>query len=187
MKNVFLSGIALLGLVALPALSQGVPRATDKVYGCAEIANDQERLTCFDQAIAELRAAEDAGTVRTVDNVEIQKIERETFGFSLPNLRFALRGLSSNEETNAEARKFANETDEISEVTEEIAHISKHAVTKRVTITLKNGQVWEQIDSRQVQANRIRNPKEANIRRAALRSYMMSIDGSAAIRVKRIS
>lgn len=187
MKRAILASAVFFAAAAPSALPDTNLRATDSLYQCADITDDAERLACYDQRVAELRTAEESGTVRTVDTAEIEKIEREAFGFSLPNLRLALRGFSSDSDSKPERAASATPAaEEITEVTLPVSRISKHSVTGRLTVTLEDGQVWEQVDSRSLPASKVRNPKEARIRRAALRSYLMSIDNSVAIRVKRV-
>ena len=187
MKRTILASAVFFAMAAPVAVSQTNLRATDNLYQCATLTDDAERLACYDARVAELRSAEETGVIRTVDTAEIEKIEREAFGFALPNLRLALRGFGNDEEGKSERAERVAETKEISEVVLPVSRITKHSVTGRLTITLEDGQVWEQVDSRSLPAGKIRNPKEARIRRAALRSFMMSIDDSVAIRVKRVS
>lgn len=187
MKRILLASAALFAAAAPAAFPETNLRATDNLYRCAELTDDAERLACFDARVAELRTAEDTGAVRTVDTAEIEKIEREAFGFSLPNLRLALRGFSGDGKEDTERAQRVAEAEEITEVTLPVASVSENRVTGRLTVTLKDGQVWEQVDSRSLPAGKIRNAKEARIRRAALRSFMLSIDDSVAIRVKRVN
>ncbi|MFN7163477.1 MAG: hypothetical protein ACK4P2_01540 [Hyphomonas sp.] len=176
---------AMLGLSAAitaisPALAQAPSaRPTDPIYQCATKLDDAERLACFDKAVADLKVAESSGKVRTVDMAAVEKIERDSFGFSLPSLNEIFR------REDASARATAPE---VEEVTFGITSISVNNVTRKATIRLENGQVWEQIDSEQLSRSKIRKSKEATIRKAALGSFMMTLDrGNAGIRVRRVS
>lgn len=193
MKRFVLISTGLVLIAGLPAQSQGTPRATDEVYRCADIESDADRLSCFDAAVRTLRAAEDAGVVRTVDTASIREIEREAFGFSLPNLRttlFGARGTKSPESGDmprkaVDANDAGLELEEINEVTLPILRLSKNRASGRLTIVLEDGQVWEQVDSRRLPDSKTKSPKQATIRRASLGSFMMTIDDSVAIRAKR--
>jgi hypothetical protein len=50
-------------------------------------------------------------------------------------------------------------------------------------VTLENGQVWQQTDSKSISPLK---KKEARIYQAALGSYKMKLDGGLAFRVERI-
>jgi antitoxin (DNA-binding transcriptional repressor) of toxin-antitoxin stability system len=187
MYRICIAASAALAVVSIaPAFAEPASRITEKVYRCAEIAADAERLACFDVAVAELRGAEESGAVRTIAAEDIEKIERESFGFSLPSIRLALRGSGSDRQSDRAERAERAERSEITEVTMPVARISSHPTSRRLTVVLQDGQTWEQIDSRQLPARTLRNPREARIRRAALGSFVMTIDDSVAIRVKRI-
>ena len=80
----FLSAIAAICLVSMPALAEDV--STDDVYACAGIGTDAERLACYDAAVGRLKAAEDAGEVTTITRSEVEKVKRDSFGFSIPSL-----------------------------------------------------------------------------------------------------
>lgn len=106
-----------------------------------------------------------------VDRAQAQQIERESFGFSLPSLP---RLFGSNR--NAE-------DDQIAEVTGAVARVRHNAEGKAV-ITLDNGQVWTQIDD--ARSNRLEQGGVVRVRRAALGSFMMSVEaGGPALRVRR--
>ena len=128
----FLSAIAAICLVSMPALAEDA--STDDVYACAGISTDAERLACYDAAVGRLKAAEDAGEVTTITRSEVEKVKRESFGFSIPSLpSFALN------KSGGEA--------EVEEVTVPIRSVRAGPYGK-VTITLENGQVWSQIDDK---------------------------------------
>lgn len=155
------------------------PRPTDTLYVCASETDDTARLACFDKAVADLKAAENAGKVKTVDVASIEKIERESFGFSLPSLTEVFR---------SEQKDGKSLSKPVEEVELAIASISVNRVTKKALIKLENGQVWEQIDSTELPRSKVRKAKMAAIKKASLGSFMMVIDDSGAgIRVRRIA
>jgi hypothetical protein len=163
--------IAVLGLATLPALAEDV--STSDVYACKDIATDTERLACYDAAVGRLKAAEEAGEVKTFTRKEVEDVKRDSFGFSIPSLpKLAFGGKDDSGK---------NKSDELKEVTFPIASISgKRGALK---ITLENGQVWEQTDTKGVNP---RGQKEARIYQAALGSYKMKLDGGLAFRVERV-
>jgi hypothetical protein len=162
------------------AVAETAPaRPTDPIYQCASKADDAERLACFDKAVADLKQAETSGAVRTVDMAAVEKIERDSFGFSLPSLNEIFRRDETPEKAAAQP---------VEEVNLAIASITVNKVTRRATIKLENGQVWEQVDSEELSRSKVRKGKQASIRKASMGSFLMVIDGSGTgIRVRRIA
>jgi hypothetical protein len=83
--------IALLSITtALVTLAPGTALAQsdalDPILACRAIADDGERLACFDQAAAALSGDEAAGEIVVVRREQIEQAERESFGFSLPGV-----------------------------------------------------------------------------------------------------
>lgn len=180
-KKIALAGFVLAS-TGIAATAETAPaRPTDGIYACAEVSDDAERLKCFDTAVAALKTAETSGNVRTIDVAAIEKIERESFGFSLPSLTDVFRRSDRDGTGKPSTDK------QIDEVTHPIKSISVNRVTHKATITLENGQIWEQIDSQEIPRTKIRKGKEATIKRASLGSFLMTIDGGAGIRVKRVN
>ncbi|MEQ8299426.1 MAG: hypothetical protein RH945_02680 [Hyphomonas sp.] len=163
----FLSAIAAICLVSMPALAEDV--STGDVYACAEVGTDAERLACYDAAVGRLKAAEESGDVTTITRSEVEQVKRESFGFSIPSLpSLALRK--------------SGETDkDLDEVTVGVKSVRKDGVG-RLRVTLENGQVWVQTDDKGVRA---KNVSEARIYSAMLGSFKMKLDGGLAFRVRR--
>ncbi len=165
-----LAALALLALTALPALADDV--STSDVYACKSITTDAERLACYDAAVGRLKAAEEAGEVKTVTRKEVEQVKRESFGFSIPSLpNFAF----GKKDDGGEAA-----TEDLKELTEAVASVGGTRGALRVT--LANGQVWVQIDDKKVAP---KHQSEARIYEAALGSYKMKLDGGLAFRVRR--
>ena len=161
---------AVFSLAALPALAEEV--STSDVYACKAIASDAERLACYDAAVGRLKAAEEAGEVKTFTRKDVEQVKRESFGFSIPSLPKLAFG---NKDDEGKAKP-----DDLKEVTEAVKSVGGTRGALRVT--LENGQVWVQIDDKSVNP---RNQKEARIYQAALGSYKMKLDGGLAFRVRR--
>lgn len=173
------AGLSTTIFAAPAALAETpVPRPTDAIYACAEKTDDAERLACFDAAVAALKTAETKGAVRTVDVAAIEKIERDSFGFTLPSLTEIFRRDAPAEQAMAP---------EVEEVQLGIESITVNRVTGKATIRLDNGQVWEQVDSETVSRSKVRKAKLATIRKAAMGSFLMNLDGGTAIRVRRVN
>ena len=163
--------LAAVSLAALPALAEDV--STSDVYACKDIAADTERLACYDAAVGRLKAAEEAGEVKTFTRKEVEEVKRDSFGFSIPSLpKLAFGGKDADGK---------DKSDELKEVTFPIKSIG--GKRGALIIVLENGQVWHQTDDKGVNP---RGQKEARIYEAALGSYKMKLDGGLAFRVKRM-
>lgn len=178
--RMLLAPLLAAALIAAPAQADDTAiNPTDPVYACASVPEDSARLACFDAAVATLRSQEEAGLVQTIDVAQIQNIEKEAFGFSMPSLP-ALFSRSASDGSK-------DSRDDIDEITVAVKSARIQGVTGRALVVLENGQTWEQIDTVKVQATSMRKAKEARIRKAALGSFMMTVDGGRGFRVKRIS
>ncbi|MFN7179341.1 hypothetical protein [Hyphomonas sp.] len=153
---------------------------TENVYACVSISEDSARLACFDAAVAELRTKEQSGQIQTIDVAQIKEIEKEAFGFSMPSLP----ALFNRSSSSAQA---APNAESIEEITAAVKSARIQGVTGRAIVVLENGQTWEQIDTTKLNAMNLRKATQASVRKAALGSFMMKVDGSKAFRVKRVS
>lgn len=150
------------------------PEALGKVYACAEISDAQQRLACFDAAVAGMRTAETRGEFAAVDANRVRQIERESFGFTLPSLpRLGLPGRRDTDGITAETPQSQ---------AMKIARTSRF--DGRNSFVMDNGQVWVLLDT---QENRFAKQGAAvTVRKATLGSYLMSVDaGGPALRVRR--
>lgn len=79
---------ALAAVIASPALAQkaGPNEALAPILACRAIENDAERLTCFDQAARALGGEDEAGEIVVVRREQIEQVERESFGLSVPGM-----------------------------------------------------------------------------------------------------
>ena len=162
-------------VMAAPALAD-TPASTSAVYACADIADDSERLACYDGAVGRLKAAEEAGEVATVTRAEVEQVKKDSFGFSIPSLpKLALPKLGGDGDNQGSL-------DQI----EQAITAAKLNGYKKAVVTLENGQVWQQTDTTKVFISKRRPPQTALVKSAAMGSYMMKLDGGRAFRVKRI-
>lgn len=172
---ILLAAVVLAGPLAAVAETAN---ETDAVYACIDIEPDGDRLACYDDAVGRLKIAEDTGEIATVSRTEVEQVRREAFGFSLPSLpAFAWRG-DDSDDGDSKAEKIDTVTLAVSEI--------ERLQTGRLFITLENGQVWRQTDGPRVTYSASRGVESAEIKRAALGSYRMKLDGGRAFRVKRV-
>lgn len=176
MKRAYLLATAML-LTALPAAADEVA-STDAVYACASLDDDMARLACYDDAVGRLKAAEEAGEVTTVSKAEVEEVQREAFGFSLPSLpKLAMPRFGGGEDKDDDGT--------INSVTTGVASIKTSRING-LAVTLENGQVWQQTDTRRVSYSKRKGVEEAEVKKASFGSFMMKLDGGTAFRVKRI-
>jgi hypothetical protein len=166
--------LALAALCAAASAAAGpskpgeTPAALQSVLDCRKIAESAQRLACFDAAVEAMEKAQTSGDLVAVDKTQRQQVRRQAFGFSLPSLDIFDRGEKPSE---------VNHLD----VVIKGAHLESMG---KWVFEFEDGAVWRQIDSNEL----YRAPKpgtKAEIRRAALGSFMLSIPGESFIRVKR--
>jgi len=168
------------------------------IYACMGITVDSERLSCFDAAAQQVKSAEASGEILAINSGSVQKLKREAFGFDLPNLPiFRLPSLPNLQSGSNELALVSNEQDgaevlakkEDGTITKVGFEINRYKLRNngKYRFYLANGQVWEQSDGRNVFIPKSAPQLIAEIRRAAMGSYLMQINGKGrAIRVKRI-
>lgn len=152
-----------------PGLSvEGRPAMLEALTRCRTIAAPTERLACYDNAAAAMDAAERAGDLVVVDREQVRESRRRLFGFSIPSVPLLERG----------------------ETAEEIDNHSTSITSARQrpdgkwVLNLADGSVWEQIDNTYLTAS-TRPGTPVEIRRAALGSYFLSVDGARSMRARR--
>ena len=145
-----------VSLVAIAGMALAVGCASDdtSLERCAAIEESAARLACYDAAQSDGAADSAASTSEPGES------EEGDFGF--------------------EARVLPKTPDQI---TSAVARVSRDPFGK-LTLTLENGQVWKQIDTKRL---RIRDDSRVVIRKAALRSFLLHLEGSkTSIRVRRL-
>ncbi len=159
------------------------PAGTDAVYACATMTEDAARLACYDEAVGRLKAAEESGEVTTLTEAERVAVVRDAFGFTMPSLPKLSMPRFGRSQADAEAGRDKNNRLERVTVAVTGVKTSKH---RGLTVSLENGQIWQQSDTRSVYYSSKKGAKQAEIRRAAMGSFMMKLDDGAAFRVKRL-
>ncbi|WP_135212289.1 hypothetical protein [Vitreimonas flagellata] len=148
------------------------PEILTDAFRCAEIEDDTQRLACYDSAVGRLRTAQTQGQIVTIDREQAESLDRESFGFSLPNLSRLLPG--SNGERGG-----------IEEIQAQVVDVSG-ASRERRRFVLSNGQSWDQVEAER--AANVRVGDTVTIRQAALGTFMLtSSRGGAGHRVRRAS
>ena len=174
------SGIAVFSMlmVAAPLSAQSggadeQSSLTQSLYACRDIADNADRLGCFDREVAAIQQAEASQDLIIADRGQVREARRGLFGFKLPKLR--LFGGGKDDDTGVE---------QIEQVEEPLARFGSNSMGKAY-FQLESGARWIQTDNVPV----LGNPKPGDIvviREAALGSYSAKIDGRRAIKVRRV-
>ena len=169
------------GAVFAPcAAAQEAPLA--KVFACADIADTTARLACYDSAVASLKQAETGGDLAVVSRAQIQQAEKEAFGLATTPTISALAETAAASGTTPSAP--TPKAKPLDSVVLAVKQIGKGADGKMLFV-MENGQVWRQTDTIKL-AGLGKGPWEAEVRKAALGSFMLKIDGRVAVRAKRV-
>ncbi|OQW57813.1 MAG: hypothetical protein A4S17_04155 [Proteobacteria bacterium HN_bin10] len=182
--RIVLAGLAFVAFAG-PVVAQeqsAAPDVLNQVYACRTIADEAQRLACYDGAVGRLQEAQNTGNLVAVDRGQAQEMDREAFGFSLPSLSriFGGGGGGSPNQSGAATAPQFERIDNIEMVIESVTHRRNLPSTFRMS----NGQVWVQIDDEV--ARNVRNGGRVTIRRASFGSYLMEVEtGGPAIRVRR--
>lgn len=138
------------------------------LYACTDIADSAARLSCYDTATGRLRQAETQGQVAVVDRNRARELERESFGFQLPNLARLLGGGQEHPIENIQAT---------------VSRVIDRANGYH-SFVLDNGQVWDQVEAQDVR--NVRTGDAIRIQRASFGSFrLISSRGGSGHRVRR--
>ncbi len=163
---------AVLAIGGAAALAQTPPPARAEILrrllDCRKVADNAERLACYDAQAGVFDQAEAKGDVVVVDREQARTVRRQAFGFQLPSMALFERG---------------EKIEDVENVASTVKSARRNSEGKWL-VTLEDGSVWAQIDTERVP----RDPKagmEVKIRRAAVGSYLMNLGGQRAVRARR--
>jgi hypothetical protein len=157
------------------------PAVLQALYDCRTITDPAQRLACFEAQTAALEAAETSRDVRIVSREELRRAQRGLFGLSLPNLG-NLFGGGNRDEDGEDGEDGGRDPDVVQEITAAIREIGRDA-SGRLVLVLDNGQRWIQTDT--VGGRSPRAGQNVRIRRAALGSFIASVEERPGFRVRR--
>lgn len=166
--SLFVSMLAAISVQAAPQDAASRPELLQRLVACRAETADAARLACFDAAVAALDAAERSGDVTVVDREQVRAARRSLFGIEGGDLNiFRGRGGDEAEDARLETR---------------LASAGQGRDGWR--FTLEDGSVWRQIDSERLRVTP-RAGQSVVIRRGAIGSYLLSVDGARSLRVRR--
>ena len=168
-------GILSFGVLALaPAAMAAGPTSPDQapavraVLDCRKITDGPQRLACFDAATARMDEAQAKGDLVTIDQAQRRTLRKEAFGFALPSLAILDKGVSKSETDSVSLKVLSASQDK----------------TGRWRFTLEGEQFWHQTDL----ATMTFDPHAGSsvvIKKGALGSFHMNVDGQPSIQVQR--
>ena len=144
------------------------PKAFDEVIACKLIENAELRLVCFDEKVSALDAAQKNNEIILTDKAAVNEAQRGLFGFEIPKLKI-----------------FGSGGDDVEEINAVVKSVTANRA-RQITVTLEDGARWLQVDTK-ILNREPRAGSKANIRKAAMGSYLVKFDGGPAIRMRRIN
>ena len=168
MRVMILTIFIALAATGASAQERSTPDALSGLRTCRVLTDDAARLACFDRAAGALDAAEASGEVVVVERSEIQDTRQRLFGLDVPNVRLLDR-------FGGQGQVEAVETT-----------LTRGYQTSRGewVFELADGSTWRQIDAERF-TGRARPGAEVRVRRAAMGSYFINVDGARALRARR--
>ncbi|MFC0632388.1 hypothetical protein [Brevundimonas balnearis] len=157
----------MLTIVLAASAVQQPETGLEPVLRCRSVVNEAERLACYDQAATALEAAQRQGEIRVIDRAGLEASRRSLFGF--PDIQLG--------------QLFGSDTEPLQALEAELDRAVRTSDGKWNFI-LSDGSQWRQLDSDRVSFSN-RNGEPVRVRRGALGSYLMTIGGSRAVRVRR--
>ena len=177
------SGAAVLAAMGMLAIWVERPLAAGKsaaparapelqaVVACRALTDRDARLNCYDAAAAKLDEAESTGQVVVVNREQAREVRRDVFGLQLPSLDiFGRKGVAATGE-------------DVDQLRSTVKTASQNP-DGRWVLELDTGAVWRQIDDSVVPAS-LHPGSKVEIRRAALGSFFIKVDGQPGFRAHR--
>lgn len=147
----------------------------EAVRACQPITEPNQRLACYDKAVGDMVAATEQGELQMVDRAQVRDAKRKLFGFSLPDFGIFGGGKDKAGET----------VDEVDEVLVTTIASVRSGRDGNWILTTAEGAVWELAETpRRLMTPRVGQSLE--LRKAALGSYFIRINGQGGVRGKRI-
>lgn len=164
------------GAGSLAALAAPAPaRAQEADYladlkACRAIADEDDRLECYDAKVSAMVSANDAGDVRIVDREDVRRTRRQLFGFTVPDL-----DIFEGDEQDKES----------SEMLETTITSARQLASKSWRFTTTENAVWE-INNAPARLRSIKPGDKVIFKEASLGFYFIRINGQMGIKGKRI-
>jgi hypothetical protein len=168
---------AIVGLILLSAPAASAPKKVAEgpppaevtaLLNCRTITDSAERLACYDKNAAVVGDAVAKRDLVVFDRESVKKTKRGLFGFAIPNL-----GIFGDDDGEVE----------IKQIDGTIAGIGVNADGGYI-FRLADGSRWSQMDSKPI-AIEPRNGDKVVVKKGALGSYFMAVEGQPGVKVER--
>ncbi|KHK92985.1 hypothetical protein LK12_00920 [Novosphingobium malaysiense] len=147
------------------------PAIVRQLMECRIEPDAGKRLACYDKQTAALDEATRSKEIVIADKEAVDNARRGLFGFAAPIGR--LMGFGGNDD----------DKEELEAIDTTVTGVRRTANGWR--LSLENGSIWEQNDTRDF----VLSPKVGNdvhIKRGALGTYLVSVQGQRSIKMRRI-
>lgn len=184
----YLKYCAALLFITPAAFATSVDLRT-QLQSCQQISGEEQRLSCFDQIVANLDIARVVVPAQQRSDNTLSTPTRVTEATRVQSTQVASSAVSI---VTAPAPQYVNDgfglkkPDPVDEIQEMVSTVQTVATDKRKksVITLANGQQWQQIDQGYI---RIKIGDRCTIERGAIGSFFLRVDGiTKKIRVRRV-
>lgn len=132
------------------------------------------RLACYDTAVSAMVAASTEGDLRVVDREDVREARRKLFGFTLPDL--GIFGGKSDKDDPERQEEFTSLTTSITGV--------RASGSTYVLVTAEGAQ-W-QLDEMPARLMRPKVGQPLEIKKGALSSYFLRINGQKGVKGRRV-
>ncbi|MDZ4371860.1 MAG: hypothetical protein U1C74_10605 [Phenylobacterium sp.] len=147
-----------------------------RLIACRKIEATTERLACYDAMAQAFDQAQAAGDIVVVDREQAEKVRRQAFGFTLPSLSLFDRPARSGEKPEV----VREEADRLTTTLKQ----GRQRGDGKWMLELEDGAMWIQTDNEPLPRGAKPGAK-VEIRRAAMGSFFINVDGQRAIRAVR--
>ena len=144
------------------------PEQVSRLIACRGLADSAQRLACFDRETGTLAQAITRKDLVVVDRQSRVAANRTLFGFAVPNFG----GL------------FGGEDNEVKEIESTVVSSGSNGAYG-VTVRLADGSAWTQTEDTPI-ALPPRKGDKVKVRRRALGSYFLSVNGQPGVKVRRV-
>ena len=145
------------------------PKVLTDLLACRQIADPAARLACYDAQTTALATATERSDIVVADRQQVEQTRRGLFGYAAGEA--PLLGVGGD---GAEAKRLDTKVTS-----------SRRSRDGGWIITMAEGGTWEQVDSKPL-ALSPKPGQKAAITKGSLGSYFVSVDGQAAIKMRRI-
>lgn len=166
--------IGLCAVAAQPALSEdkrppAPPKVLTDLLACRQIADPPARLACFDAQSTALAGAAERSDIVVAERKEVERAQRGLFGLAVPSSQILGTGPGQAEVKRLETK---------------VASARRNRDGGWI-IAMAEGGVWEQTDFKPLALS----PKPGQkvvLTKGSLGSFFVSVDGQAAMKMRRI-